>query len=100
MLVNIEQELKSSGPFSTSLHPKLEDILAHGAWLDFGEIPVLNANKLKPRFDQNSLKEYFTKMLLSTVINLAWKQQNVYIMCFPMTQNECKQLNDSVHSDT
>ncbi|CAG8982630.1 hypothetical protein HYALB_00006025 [Hymenoscyphus albidus] len=65
LLVNVEGEFKSHGPYSTNLNPKFEELLAKGAWLDYNQIPILNSvddTKVKAGNNDSRLKLYYEDM--------------------------------------
>ncbi|CAG8952581.1 hypothetical protein HYFRA_00009687 [Hymenoscyphus fraxineus] len=100
LLVDVEGEFKSHGPYSTNFNPKFEEMLAKGAWLDYNQIPILNSDTGLPKFDSTQLRNYFKKMLLSTVINLSWKQQNVNSVSFGESFNAGGGYADELVDDT
>ncbi|GIK07701.1 hypothetical protein Aspvir_003368 [Aspergillus viridinutans] len=69
------------------------DVLAGGAWLDYHKIPVLNQDTSLPQISETQASDYFYKMLLCFSINYAWKQQNVYLISYPMTEDEFDNLS-------
>ncbi|GIK01641.1 hypothetical protein Aspvir_005679 [Aspergillus viridinutans] len=69
------------------------DVLADGAWLDYHKIPVLNQDTSLPRISETQASDHFYNMLLCFSINYAWKQQNVYLISYPMTQDEFDNLS-------
>jgi hypothetical protein len=68
----------------------LIDMFAFGAWLDYRNIPVLNTDGSKFQVSTTQLNDLWFKLLLGGLINYAWKQQNVMIVSWPMTEDECK----------
>jgi hypothetical protein len=80
--VNINDGLMFKGAYNGK---SIGDILAFGDWLDYHNIPVLNPTMISV----TQVEDYFYKMLLSFSINFAWRQQNVYLVSYPMTEDEC-----------
>lgn len=70
-------------------------MLAHGAWSDYRNIPVLNSDKSLPMVTAADLRDYYYALVLAGVVNSAWKKQTTYIMCFPMTKDKCEALSAS-----
>jgi hypothetical protein len=88
--INETVKLNDGLMFEGSYNGKsIGDVLAFGDWLDYHKIPVLNQHRDFPRMSVTEVGDYFYKMLLSFSINYAWRQQNVYMVSFPMTEDEC-----------
>lgn len=60
-----------------------------GNFLDFKNIPILNSDTSLPMLDADDVSKYFSNLIYAAVINSAWIKQNVFLMCYPMTQAEC-----------
>jgi hypothetical protein len=63
---------------------KLVDLFDDGNWVNYLNIPVL---KTIPRSQVNDLVELHVNC---AVVNWSWHQQRVWVMSYPMTQDECK----------
>lgn len=61
---------------------KLIDVMAGGAYLDYRQIPILSSVKI------TDLQHALFTHLLANMVNYAWKQQNVVLISFPMTEDE------------
>lgn len=70
------------------------DLFAHGAWLDFTSIPVLNNNNSKNNITITSymLGGIVYDHLVAGIVNAYWRIQRTWIMGYPMTQDECMHL--------
>jgi hypothetical protein len=71
-------------------HPTpLPDLFMHGIWADYRDIAILNTDTSGPTITQEKVNEWYYNILVATIVNSAWTQQNVYIACYPMTQDQC-----------
>ncbi|KAH7033736.1 glycosyl hydrolase family 71-domain-containing protein [Microdochium trichocladiopsis] len=59
----------------------------NGQWVDQRNIPLLSGE-----VSNLDLANYYYSITAAAVMNYAWKQQNTYIMCHPMTEDEFNNL--------
>lgn len=60
-----------------------KSLFAHGAWLDAQAIPILKTD------DPSVVNKLVKKHIDAAAINWAWREQHVWLMSFPMTQDDC-----------
>ncbi|KAK0115705.1 hypothetical protein ONS96_014150 [Cadophora gregata f. sp. sojae] len=63
-------------------------IFDDGYWLVSKQIPILNTDTKLTMFKATEIDDYFANMIQASLVNAAWKKQNVYIFCIPMTKAE------------
>ena len=64
----------------------LPETLAHGNFLDFRNIPYLNADLISDGERQKMLLTH----LNAAMLNYAWRRNRVWIQAFEMTEEDCK----------
>jgi len=60
-------------------------LFAGGYWAGAQNIPVVQGT-----FTFTDLSEVFYQVLVAGLVNFAWKKQDTYISCHPMSQSDCK----------
>ncbi|RDW58668.1 hypothetical protein BP6252_13144 [Coleophoma cylindrospora] len=68
----------------TSQDISLEQAFQGGEWVDWSKIPILNPNELST----NKINAVFAKHVSAAAINWAWHTQRVWLMSYPMTEDE------------
>jgi hypothetical protein len=74
----------NAGDATTSV----DNFFADGAWVNADSIPLLNPASASNQI--LSLDEYYTGLVLASTINALWIEQNMFIMCYDMSQDDCK----------
>lgn len=64
----------------------LQESFKGGDWVDWRKVPIINENKIDP----NTIINVFGRHVSATAINWAWHSQRVWLMSYPMTEDECK----------
>jgi hypothetical protein len=72
-----------SWPGSRQVH----DLFQDGDWVDYREIPVVSGDQ-----SVTDVENAFFQLTVANLVNYAWRQQVVYLACYPMSQETCKYL--------
>jgi hypothetical protein len=86
-LVDANNQLFTTGSYAGSggtVH--IQDMLKNGVFADADAVPVLNLRGTSIA----DLTEYLYQLLSATLVNMFWREMNTYIVCYPMTQDECR----------
>jgi hypothetical protein len=67
----------------------LPDLFAHGEWIEQALIPILNEGG-KGGTSWSAVADWMRTLLLAGVVNYAWRQQNYFIISYPMAEFMCK----------
>jgi hypothetical protein len=86
-IINKNNDLMSTG---SSEGTSLDYLFVEGQYLDYRNIAVLNTDTSRFQVSTTELNDLWFRILLSGLVNYAWKQQNVLIVSYPMSQDECK----------
>jgi hypothetical protein len=71
------------------------DVFSEGRWLDDREIPLLNEADNENGINRTEAGEMFQTLLISRVVNWAWTEKSVYLVSYPMSEDDCKKPHNN-----
>ncbi|KFY96783.1 hypothetical protein V498_02481 [Pseudogymnoascus sp. VKM F-4517 (FW-2822)] len=60
---------------------QVHDLFQDGSWVDYREIPVVSGS-----VSVTDVENAFFQLTVANLVNYAWRQQVVYLACYPMSQ--------------
>lgn len=66
---------------------QVHDLFQDGSWVDYREIPVVSGS-----VSVTDVENAFFQLTVANLVNYAWRQQVVYLACYPMSQETCEYL--------
>lgn len=66
---------------------QVHDLFQDGDWVDYREIPVISGS-----VSVTDVENAFFQLTVANLVNYAWRQQVVYLACYPMSQETCEFL--------
>lgn len=82
-LTNIFRDLKTHGK---SGDIDLRELLKDGTWIDEHNFAILDDDQV----DTGKLDSFIVKHVNAAAVNWAWHNQRVWLMSYPMTEQECE----------
>lgn len=78
-----------SAGVDTNTNHQTDELFSAGQWADTRQVPLLS-DTVTNSMTIVELTEYYQAVLLAMATNAAWKQQNVWIACRPMSEDDRK----------
>mgnify|MGYP001582639842 CR=1 FL=1 len=66
---------------------QVHDLFQDGDWVDYREIPVVSGS-----VSATDVENAFFQLTFANLVNYAWRQQVIYLACYPMSQETCECL--------